>query len=165
MIEADVASLLVRLVLGATMILHGYNHGLGPGGIDGTARWFGKIGLRPPRLHAWASCVLEIAAGVGLLVGLLTPLAAAATVGVMAVAGVVAHRKNGFFVFRDGYEYVLVVAVVCVALGALGPGIVSLDHALGIAIDGWAGGLVVAGGGLLGAGLLLALSWRPQRSG
>ena len=37
-------------------------------------------------------------------------------ISVMLVAGLLAHRENGFFVFRDGYEYVLVLAVACLAL-------------------------------------------------
>ncbi len=42
--------------------------------------------------------------------------------------------------FRDGYEYVLVLSVVCLALAMLGPGRASLDNAAGIAVTGWAGG-------------------------
>ena len=55
----------------------------------------------------------------------------------MLVAGLLAHRVNGFFVFREGCEYVLVLGVVSLALGMLGPGWLSLDHAAGIATTGW----------------------------
>ena len=59
-----------------------------------------------------------------LIVGFLTPLAAAGVVGVMTVALITNHLKNGFFIFRpgEGYEYVLNLAVAALALGALGPG-------------------------------------------
>ena len=74
-----------------------------------------------------------------LIVGLVTPLACAAVISVMLIAGLLAHRRNGFFVFRDGYEYVLVLSAVCLALAMLGPGRASLDNAAGIAVTGWAG--------------------------
>jgi putative oxidoreductase len=160
MTSVDVALLLVRLVLGVVMIAHGWNHGWGPGGIGGTTSWFAGIGLRPARVHAWLSTVLEIAAGVALLLGLLTSLAVAGVIGVMAVAGVAVHRANGLFVFRDGYEYVLVVAVSALAVAVAGPGRLSVDALAGLAITGVAGGLV-AGAGLLGAAVLLVTSWRP----
>jgi putative oxidoreductase len=160
MTSVDVAVLLVRLVLGATMIVHGWNHGWGPGGIDGTARWFAGIGLRPARVHAWASTLVEIAAGLAILLGALTPLAAAGVIGVMAVAGVVAHRSNGFFAFRDGYEYVLFIAVSAAALAIAGPGRLSVDAALGLRLAGPVGGLIAVVGPL-GAAVLLAASWRP----
>jgi len=160
MTSVDIALLLVRVALGATMIVHGWNHGWGPGGIDGTTRWFAGIGLRPARVHAWASTLVEIAAGAGLLLGVLTPLAAAGVIGVMAVAGVVAHRSNGFFVFRDGYEYVLFIAVSALAVAIVGPGRLSVDAALDLRFTGLVGGLVAAVG-LLGAVVLLAASWRP----
>src|SRR5699024_6820493 len=108
-----------RLVVGVTMVLHGVNHWLGGGKIAGTAGWFEGLGLRHGVLQAWASVVTEVGAGVLLVLGLLTPLACAAVVSVMLVAALLAHRRNGFFVMRDGYEYVLVLATVCVALGLL----------------------------------------------
>jgi putative oxidoreductase len=82
----------------------------------------------------------------------------------MAVAGVAAHRPNGFFVFREGYEYVLFVAVAAVALAVLGPGQWSLDSALHTLPAGAAGLAIAAGAGLGGCALLLAASWRPHSS-
>lgn len=158
----DIALLLVRLVVGGTMILHGVNHWVGGGRIEGTARWFGGLGLRQPTLQAWLSVVTEIGAGVLLVVGLLTPFAGAAVISVMLVAGLLAHRRNGFFVFKDGYEYVLVLAVVSLALGMLGPGRVSIDAAAGIELSGWTGGGIALGVGVLATAGLLALFWRPR---
>lgn len=67
----------------------------------------------------------------------------------LVVAGIAAHRRNGFFVFKDGWEYVLMIAVVATALAALGPGRASLDHAAGIHFAGTAGVLtaLIAGAG------------------
>ncbi|WP_326828894.1 DoxX family protein [Streptosporangium sp. NBC_01810] len=162
--EIDLAAALLRAVIGVTMIAHGHNHLFGPGGVAGTARWFGGLGLRPPALHAWTSGLLEMAAGVGLLLGLATPLWTAATVGVATVAGIAAHRPNGFFVFKDGYEYVLVLAVASAALAALGPGAWSLDHLVGIDFAGGWPALGVLAAGVLGALGLLAACWRPSAS-
>ena len=159
----DVGLLLIRLSLGATLVMHAWNHWFGGGKIPGTAGWFESLGLRPGVFQAWASVVTELAAGFGLIVGLLTPLACAAAVGVMSVAAIVAHRPNGFFVFRDGYEYVLMIAVVAVALAAIGPGTASLDHALDIEITGAAGFGIALLAGLGGTALLLATTWRPAR--
>lgn len=165
MIEIDIASLLLRVIVGATMFAHGYNHAYGGGKIPGTAGWFESMGLRPGRLHAWLASINEMGGGALLIVGLLTPLAAAAVIGSVVVAMVIAHARNGFFIFRpgQGYEYVLVLAVVSLAIGALGGGRVSLDHALGIAdeLSGWLGLTIAAVGGIGGAALLLATSWRP----
>lgn len=95
--EADVASLVLRVLLGLTMIAHGYNHVLGPGGISGTARWFASMGLTPPKLHAALSGFGELLCGFALVIGLLTPFASAFVVATMVVAGIVVHRPNGFF--------------------------------------------------------------------
>jgi putative oxidoreductase len=157
----NVALLLVRLVIGVVMIAHGRNHWLGGGKIAGTARWFGGLGLRQPRLQAWMSVVTELGAGALLVLGLFTPLACAATISVMMVAGLLAHRPNGFFVFRDGYEYVLTLSVVSLALAMLGPGRFSIDAAAGISVTGWAGGGIALGVAVVATAGLLATFFRP----
>ncbi|MFF7734502.1 DoxX family membrane protein [Streptomyces sp. NPDC007984] len=158
----DAALLMVRLVLGAVMVAHGWNHWRGGGGITGTARWFAGLGLTRPRLQAWLSVVTEIGAGALLVLGLLTPLACAAVLSVMLVAGLLAHRPHGFFVFKEGWEYVLVLAVLSMALGAWGPGEYAVDTAAGIAVTGWAGAGVVLGLGVAATAGLLAVFWRPR---
>jgi putative oxidoreductase len=160
-VAADMVLLLVRVVVGATMIAHGYNHWRGGGKIAGTARWFSGLGLRHGIVQAWLSVVTEIGAGALLVVGLLTPLACAAVISVMLVAGLLAHRPNGFFVFKEGYEYVLVLSVVSLALATLGPGRVSVDAAAGIRITGWAGGGIALGVAVAATAGLLATFWRP----
>jgi putative oxidoreductase len=157
-----VALLLVRVVVGITMMMHGYNHWRGGGRIAGTARWFSGLGLKYGVAQAWLSVVTELGAGFLLVVGVLTPLACAAVISVMLVAGLLAHRKNGFFVFRDGYEYVLVLAVICLALGIVGPGRFSLDNALGSEITGWAGGGIALGVAVAATAALLATCWQRE---
>ena len=152
----------MRVVVGVTMIRHGDNHWRGGGKIAGTGRWFAGLGLRHGELQAWMSVVTEIGAGFLLVIGLFTPLAGAAIISVMLVAGLLAHRKNGFFVFKDGYEYVLVLAVVCLLLGTTGPGRLSIDNAAGIEMTGWLGGGVALGVAVLATAGLLATFYRPS---
>lgn len=164
MTSVDIASVLLRVVVGVTVLAHGYNHLWGGGGLAGTTRWFGSLGLRPPKLHAVLSGVGELGAGAALVIGLLTPLAAAFVVGTMVVAGITHHRRNGFFVLKEGYEYVLMIGVVCAVIGLLGPGAASVDRLLGIAVAGLVGFAIVIGLGVIGAAGLLAATWRPTRS-
>lgn len=161
----DVAALLLRAVVGVTMLAHGWNHAFGGGKIAGTARWFASIGMRPAWVHAWVATVTEIGCGVLLLLGLLTPLAAGGVLGTMLVAMVACHLRNGFFIFRpgEGYEYVLMISVVAVALAGIGGGWLSLDHAVGLPITGGVAYAVALGVGVGGAALTLLTSWRPAR--
>jgi putative oxidoreductase len=155
----DVARLLLRVVVGGTMIAHGLKHGRS---LDGTAGWFGSIGFKEPRLQAQASAVVETGAGAALIVGAGTPLAAAAVVGTMGVAARSVHQPNGFFVTAEGYEYVLNLAAASVALAGLGPGRWSVDRALGLdrKLRGGPAAAVAAGIGLAGAAAQLAVFWR-----
>ena len=163
----DLALLALRCVLGVVMLAHGYNHIFGGGKIAGTARWFGSMGMKHPLAQAWLASLTELGAGALLLAGLLTPLAAAGVVGVMTVAWAINHRGNGFFIFRpgEGWEYVMTLAVVALAVGALGPGRWSLDNAFDLLDDltGWTGLLLAAAVGLGGAAALLAAFWRPPQ--
>jgi putative oxidoreductase len=164
MSDADLGIVILRVTLGAILFAHGWNHFFGGGRLPGAARWFESLGLRPGMLHAWLASATEVAAGAGLVLGLGTVAACAACVGLMAVAGLVAHRPNGFFVFRDGYEYVLMLATAAVALGAAGPGALALDNVIGTVVTGPRGVLVAGGGGLAGAAALLAAYWRPTET-
>ncbi|MDQ0382754.1 DoxX family protein [Amycolatopsis thermophila] len=156
------ARLLLRGVVGGTMIAHGLKHGRG---LEGTAGWFGSIGFRRPMVQAVASAVVETGAGAALLAGAGTPLAAAAVVGTMGVAAKTVHAPNGFFITAEGYEYVLNLAAASVALAGLGPGRFSVDRALGLDRK-LRGGLVAAaaaGLGLASAAGQLAAFWRPPQ--
>jgi len=155
----ELAALLLRGAIGATMIAHGVKHGRTP---QGTAGWFESIGFRQPALQARASAVVEVGSGLALLAGGGTPLAAGAVVGTMAVAARSVHQPNGFFVNAEGWEYVANLAVASVALAALGPGRYSVDRVTGM--DRWlhgpAAGGVAASVGLVAAAGQLAVFWR-----
>jgi putative oxidoreductase len=160
----DTAVLLLRLLVGSTMIIHGLNHAFGGGKLPGTARWFESIGLRHGRVQALMSCLVEVAGGGGIALGLLTFLSGASVVGVMLVAIVTAHRSNGFFVFKDGYEYVLFIIITVLGIVVAGPGKASVDHAIGLHVSAWAGATLTAGLAIVGVALLLAATYRPNRT-
>ena len=162
----DLALLVFRCGIGAVMLAHGINHVIGGGKIEGTAGWFGSMGMRWPLAQAWLASLTEIGAGILLAAGLLTPLAGAGVIGVMTVAWAINHRGNGFFIFRpgEGSEYVMTLALCGLVLGAVGPGGWSLDAALDLDDDlvGTPGLLISAIAGAGGAALLLAIAWRPS---
>ena len=167
MIAFSVGLLILRLVLGLTMAAHGYNKFFGPGGIAGTAGWFDGMGMRPGKFHARLAAGTELGAGLGLAVGLLTPVCAEGFVALMLVAAWTVHRRNGFFIVKEGWEYNLVLAGGAVALGALGAGRLSLDHLLFAGspayhfLHGWWGLAIALGLGLAGGIGQLAIFYRP----
>jgi putative oxidoreductase len=170
MVEADAANLallILRVVLGVVFLAHGINHVFGGGRIEGVGRWFESLGMRPGVLHAWLASLTEIGAGALLVVGLLTPLAGAGVVGTMLVAWVINHRPNGFFIFRpgEGYEYVMTLTALGLVVATLGPGEWSIDdQSQGLRdLWGWTGFWIAAGAGGGGAAVLMAGFWRPGR--
>jgi putative oxidoreductase len=160
----DATLLVLRVVLGVTLALHGVNKVRN--GLDGVGRWFESMGMRPGWLHARLAAFTEIGGGALLALGLLTPFAGAAFVGLMLVAGITAHRNNGFFVFHEGqgWEYVMVLGVCGAAFGGLGAGEWSLDDAIGFELHGWGGLAVSCGLGIAGGVALLAGFWRPAKA-
>jgi len=159
--DADLGLLLLRLALGPMLFLHGWNKMFGDGGLAGTARWFASLGLRPAWLHARLAAGNELLAGSLVTLGLLNGLASTAFVGLMLVATLTDHRGKGYFVFKGGWEYTLLVAMVAVALAALGPGRWSADNMLGLDLAGITWALIAAVGGGAGAALLLTTCFRP----
>jgi putative oxidoreductase len=163
-VQFDTIMLLARLVVGPTIFWHGYNKMFRGGKIPGTAGWFDSMGMKPNgKIHAYVAALTEMGTGVLMLLGLLTPLAAAGIVGLMVVAGWTTHR-TAFLITKGGFEYVLVLGALAAMIGALGPGRWSLDHAFHLCKylqPDWRGLAISLGLGL-GAGILtLALCYRP----
>lgn len=164
----DLLMLFLRVVVGPTVFLHGYNKFFGGGRIPGTARWFDSMGMKPNgKVHALAAATTETVSGVLITVGFLTPLAAAGVIGIMTVAAITTHR-HAFFIIKEGFEYVMILGLMAFTISAFGPGKWSIDHAVGLADGlggylggGWIGTVVPLTLGL-GSGLgLLALCYRP----
>jgi len=162
----DVGVLILRLCLGLTLAAHGFNKFFAGGRIPGTARWFESIGMKPGGLHARIAATCEIVAGLGLAVGLLTPIPAAGFVALMLVAAWTVHRPNGFFIVKEGWEYNMVLAVGAVAVATIGAGRFSLDRVLfgHNWCDGWAGLVLSVVLGLAGGIGQLLIFYRPPVS-
>lgn len=161
--SVDWAMVVLRGVAGVVMLAHGIKHARGRAK---TANWFGSIGFRMPELQWFASTATEIGVGVLLIVGLGTSFAAAGLVAVMVVAFWTVHRSAGFWVTArpdEGWEYVLVLASVGLAIAIAGPGAISIDAAMGIedSLDGWIGAVLIAGG-VAAAGVQIAVFFRPR---
>jgi putative oxidoreductase len=162
--QINLGLLLLRVAAGVTMIAHGYSHIYRGGKIKGTAGWFASLGMKPGILHAWLASLTELAAGLALALGFLTPWAAGALIGIVLVAFITNHRDAGFFVFArptEGWEYLMNLAAIFLALACVGPGEWSLDNAIDYQPSGWWGliiALVIGVGGTIG---LLATFWRP----
>ena len=121
---------MLRVVLGLTMAAHGYNKFFGKGGLGRHRGLVRQHGHEAGIFHARVAATTEMAAGLGLAVGLLTPIPAAGFVALMFVAAWTVHRHNGFFIVKEGWEYNLILAATAVAIASTGAGKLSLDHAL-----------------------------------
>ncbi|WP_034238207.1 DoxX family protein, partial [Saccharomonospora iraqiensis] len=126
----DLALFVLRLVLGGTLVAHGLQKfGLldGPG-LDGFARGLGSFGYTgQTTLLAWVTALAEVGGGVLLVLGLFTPLGAAAALGVL-VNAIAVKVGAGFFAGQGGFEYELVLAATAFALLFTGSGRLALDR-------------------------------------
>ncbi len=127
----------LRVGVGATLIAHGAQKlfgSFGGGGPAGTGAFFESVGFRPGKANAIAAGVCEAGGGALITLGLATPAAGAAVAGTMVVASTM-HTDNGFFVTEGGFEYPAVLGLLGASFTATGAGPVSLDAALGGALD------------------------------
>jgi putative oxidoreductase len=162
----DLALLIIRVVVGLVFAGHGAQKlfGIfGGGGLEGTARSFEAINLRPGRLLAPVAGTAEVVGGALLALGLLTPVGAALVIAVMVAAIGTVRVRNGLWAADGGFEYELVLIAAAFALAGAGPGDWSLDHALGIdwSSTGWALAELAAG---LVAGLGVVIIGRATRA-
>ena len=131
----DIALLLLRVTVGGTLAAHGAQKlfgWFGGSGLRGTAAGFEKLGYRPGLPMAFLGGLGEAGGGTLLALGLLTPLAAAAGIGVMLNAIISVHLPKGFWNMKGGFEFPLTIATVFAAIGFSGPGRFSVDRSLGL---------------------------------
>ena len=120
------ALLVLRFVLGAIMIAHGYGKVFG-----GMQRFSHMVsGLGIPGWMAYLSAAAEFGGGILIVVGLITRLAALAILIDLLVAVLKVHFKNGLM-GQGGYEFPLAVATMAFALIFFGAGPIALDHIRG----------------------------------
>jgi putative oxidoreductase len=140
----DLALLLIRLAVGLTLAAHGAQKRFGwfhGHGMTGTGGFLESLGFQPGRAYAWLLGGTELAGGLALAGGFLTPLAAAGVAGVMLAAIAVVHWDKGFFNMDGGYEFPLVLGVAALAMAFSGAGRWSLDHLFGWTLGSEAWGI------------------------
>jgi putative oxidoreductase len=119
------ALLILRIALGIIFLTHGY-----PKLMKSAApmqAMFIQHGL--PGYFVYVAGVLEVFGGGMLILGLFARAAGFLLAMEMAVAIVKVHSAGGILAVHN-YEFPLSLAVACLALAAVGPGLISIDAAL-----------------------------------
>lgn len=134
----DFTLTMMRLALGIVFFAHGAQKMLG---------WFGGYGFKGtmafftqqqhiPAPFAFLAICAEFFGGLGLLVGLLSRIAAFGILCNMVVAVLTVHMANGFFMNwtgqqkGEGFEYHLLATALLLAILIKGAGALSIDRAL-----------------------------------
>ncbi|WP_434587869.1 DoxX family protein [Streptomyces sp. A5-4] len=155
----DVGLLVLRLALGLAMAAHGSQKlfgWFGGGGLDGTAQFFTASGYPAGKAMAVVAGLTETFGGLGLAIGLLTPLAGAAVVGTMINA--LAVSWSGKFFAPEGVEYEVLIIAAAAALTLTGPGALAVDRFVpGLRVQRFPYGVAALGLGVVLAGLTLLL--------
>jgi putative oxidoreductase len=135
--NSDVASTMLRVVLGVVFFAHGSQKMLGwfgGFGFHGTMGAFTNMGMPAPL--AFLIICTEFFGGLGLILGLLTRIASFGVAGLMVGAIFMVHLQNGFFMNwmgtqkGEGFEFHLLALAMAAALLLRGAGAFSLDRAL-----------------------------------
>ncbi|MGW1157020.1 DoxX family membrane protein [Streptomyces sp. NPDC002513] len=156
----DGGLLLLRLVFGLLMAAHGAQKlfGIfGGGGLTATGAYLASLGFHPGKVFALICGLSELLGGLGLALGLLTPLASAALIGVMINAMATQTAPHGLWDTQGGMEYNLGIAAVALAVAALGPGRLALDRFFPWGRGGWIPASLALGLGGIGAAITLSL--------
>ena len=127
--------LILRLVIGLTLVAHGAQKLFGWWGGPGLKGWEGAMNhmrIRPAIFWTWVSALAEFGGGLALALGLLTPLPSFAIAGSMLVAIALVHLPKGFFNSKGGFEFNLAILAALATIALAGPGAYSLDAAFGI---------------------------------
>ena len=135
--ESSLVLLIIRVIVGLLMIGHGSQKMFGWFGGSGLAKtqsFLQTVGFKPAAFWTLVGTLGELGGGVLFLLGLLTPLGAAAIFASMLMAVLKFHWKAGLWAQNGGYEYPLVLAIIALAVGMVGGGNYSLDALIGFAL-------------------------------
>jgi putative oxidoreductase len=125
--HVTVAQTLLRVILGAVMLAHGWLKVLH---YEDWQRQVTGLGFPSPDLLAALALAGELLGGLGLIFGLLTRVAAVGVLSMRVAAIVTVHLKHGLLSQNGGFEYPLLLAVVAMYFLIVGPGPFSLDSVL-----------------------------------
>ena len=131
---ADLAWLVLRVTVGASLLPHGMQKlfmAFGGSGIDKFIAGLASRGFPAPTLMGWLVALTEFVGGTLLAIGFLTRPAAAAVFIFMMVAVFGTHLANGFFWIEKGFEYPLMWGIAALFFLIRGGGPYSVDRALG----------------------------------
>ncbi|MEW6746181.1 MAG: DoxX family protein [Planctomycetota bacterium] len=134
--SGGVSSLVLRLGLGIVMLPHGAQKVLGVWGGHGFSATLDHFtgGMGTPLPLALLAIAAEFLGSLGLVVGFLGRVAALGIGVTMAVAAVMAHLGNGFFMNwagqqkGEGFEYHILAVAIALGLVLRGSGSLSIDR-------------------------------------
>jgi putative oxidoreductase len=135
----DLGLLLLRGTVGAILIAHGLQKGFGLWGGSGLGAFrdsLATMGYQHAELLTYVAAGTQIAAGVLLILGLFTPLAAAAALAYLVnslAANLAAQHDAGYigFFLPGGNEFLVLLTVAVMAVILAGPGRYGLDAGRG----------------------------------
>lgn len=135
MLNTDILLLVLRIIVGLLFFGHGTQKLFGwwgGHGLQGTGQFYQSVDLAPGTFWALIAGLGETLGGLGLALGLLTPIAGAAITSVMLTAILKVHLDKGIWNSNGGFEYPLVNLAIATLIGLTGPGVYSLDNVLNI---------------------------------
>lgn len=121
----DVALAALRVAIGSIFAAHGAQK-LFVYGIEGVSGAFGGMGIPMPGITGPLTGVVELAAGLALVVGLMTRLAGLGLAAIMLGAISFVHIKAGFWA-PNGVEFPLALLAGAATIALSGAGRYSLD--------------------------------------
>ena len=120
----DLGLLLARLLLGSLFVMAAIAK---LSNVDGTAGYIGSVGLPAPVLLAWAAALFETIAGIAILVGFQTKIAALLLAAFCVFAGFVFHFQPSDQMQMISFMKNLTIAGGFLTLWVAGPGSISVD--------------------------------------
>jgi putative oxidoreductase len=115
---------LLRVVVGLVMAAHGLQKALDPSQFQ---QHLVQMNFPAPAVMTYLATAGELFGGLGLVVGLLTPIAAFGVASTMIVAIATVHLKHGLFAANGGFEFPLVLLCTVLWFMAAGGGPYSID--------------------------------------